>query len=61
MQTPSGDALGKRPKELDRRCEPQASPLRNGRREVFSVVREKPIGAACDGGQQHCNIRRMTN
>jgi len=28
---------------------------------MFGVVRDKPIGAARDRGEQHRNIRRMTN
>jgi hypothetical protein len=57
----SGHALRERLKELHRRGEPQAGPLRDGRREVFGVVSQNPVGAARDSGQEYRNVRGMAN
>ena len=55
------NTLRERLKELDGRGDPETSALGDGRREVFDVVRQEPIGAARDSGQEHGNVRGMSN
>ena len=56
-----GKAGRERTEKLNRRRDPKATPPCHGRCEMFGVVRDQPIGPACDRGEQHGNIRRVTN